>query len=164
MTLYSGQRNLVDCGADTFRVAMCRGPLMFIEKVNLFLLPSRSAHTHTDNLPIRISIFLLFAGTRWTCLWLEPKRFYQFYTHILSLPPVTYDSTFGCDSTLTEIIVRKSYLEYHQKICLFKSMKKIADGLDCGEDVLHVVMCRGPFLLLEQVSIYCRLHVIFKMF
>ena len=35
----------LDCGADPFRVAMCRGPLMFIEKVNLFLLLSRSAHT-----------------------------------------------------------------------------------------------------------------------
>ena len=27
----------LDCGADPFRVAMCRGPLMFIEKVKLFL-------------------------------------------------------------------------------------------------------------------------------
>ena len=35
----------MDCGADPFRVAMCRGPMMFIEKVNLFLLLSRLAHT-----------------------------------------------------------------------------------------------------------------------
>ena len=81
------------------------------------------------------------------------KHFTSSVPQILSLPSVTYDSTFGCDSTLTGIIVRKSDHEYHQKICLFKSMKKIADGLDCGEDDLHVVMCRGPFLHLEQVSI-----------
>ena len=80
------------------------------------------------------------------------KDFTSSIPHILSLPPVTYDSTFGCDLPLTEIIVRKSYLEFYQKICLFKSMKTIADGLDCGEDGLHAVMCRGPFLLLEQVS------------
>ena len=132
------------------------------------ILPSPSE----KNLPLRDKI-IKFRYQKLVCFfqaldehaydW-NLKDFTSSIPHILSLPPVSYDLTFGCDSTLTEIIVRKSYLEYHQKICLFKSMKKIADGLDCGEDVLHVVMCRGPFLLLEQVSIYCRLHVIFKMF
>ena len=30
----------LDCGADPFLVVMCRGPLMFIEKVNLFVCTS----------------------------------------------------------------------------------------------------------------------------
>ena len=30
-----------------------------------------------------LKTYLLFSGARWTCLWLEPKRFYQFYTSYL---------------------------------------------------------------------------------
>ena len=70
------------------------------------------------------------------------------------LPDEPIDSTFSCDSTLTRILTgKKSDFEYDQKICLFESLAKIADGLDCGEDGLHVLMCRDPFVLLEKVSI-----------
>ena len=62
------------------------------------------------------------------------------------------DSTFDCDSNLTRIIVGKSEIEFNQKICLFESKSKIADELDCGQDGLHVLMCRDPFLQLEKVS------------
>ena len=84
----------------------------------------------------------------------DPTNFTSSVPHNLSLPPVAIDSTFGCDSIFTEIIVRKSDLEYHRKICLFKSMTKIADGLDCGEDGLHALMCRDPFVQFEKVSTY----------
>ena len=141
----------LDCGADSLRVAMCRGPLMFIEKVNLFLLLSRSVRFKIIKFRCQKLVCFFQALDEHAYDW-NLKDFTSSIPHILSLPPVTYDSTFGCDSPLTEIIVRKSDLEFYQKICLFKSMKTIADGLDCGEDSLQVVMCRGPFLLLEQVS------------
>ena len=70
----------------------------------------------------------------------------------LSLLDQDIDSTFDCDSNLTRIIVGKSEIEFNQKICLFESKSKIADELDCGEDGLHVLMCRDPFLHLEKVS------------
>ena len=72
----------------------------------------------------------------------------------LSLPDLAIDSTFDCDSNLTRIIVGKSEIEFNQKICLFESKSKIADELECGEDGLHVLMCRDPFLHLEKVSTY----------
>ena len=70
----------------------------------------------------------------------------------LSLLDQEIDSTFDCDSNLTRIIVGKSEIEFNQKICLFESNSKIADELECGEDGLHVLMCRDPFLHLEKVS------------
>ena len=70
----------------------------------------------------------------------------------LSLLDQEIDSTFDCDSNLTRIIVGKSEIEFNQKICLFESKSKIANELDCGEDGLHVLMCRDPFLHLEKVS------------
>ena len=71
------------------------------------------------------------------------------------LPDEPIDSTFSCDSTLTRILTgKKSDFEYDQKICLFESLAKIADGLDCGEDGLHALMCRDPFVQFEKVSTY----------
>ena len=85
-------------------------------------------------------------GYEWT------ENFNSSVPNNLSLLDLAIDSTFGCDSNLTEIIVRKSEIEYDQKICLFESKSKIADELNCGEDGLHVLMCRDPFLHLEKVS------------
>jgi len=114
----------LDCGTDPLRIAMCREPLELIEKA------------------------LAYYGHDWA------HDFSGSSPYNLSNSTSKFGPTFDCDLTMTKIIAEKSNMEYDQKICLFSSMKKIANNLDCGNDGLHVLMCREPFLLFEKALLY----------